>query len=210
MRRVLIFVAIGVIFSGCARTFFSIDPSAISYTGTKHLADDVYITYRYNVQEMNANRPYARKERKKDMRLIAVEIRNNSTTEFILNRDSLSILTPTGGEVQVLETGTYTKAIRQYSETFVIFYGLAGFGVAWGSDSNGEEFFNMSYNPIPLAVGVGNAIFAESSNSKQKRNLLAFEIFDKPIEPGEKLYGLLPVQTEGHPELIFKYLNQNE
>ena len=210
MKRVFILVTIGVILSSCARTYYAIDPSAIEYTGTKKLADDVYITYRYNVQEMNANRPYARKERKKDMRLIAVEISNNRTTEFTLNRDSLSILTTLGGEVQFLETRQYTKAIRQYSETFVIFYGLAGIGAAWGSDPNGEGFFNMSYNPIPLAVGVGNAIFAESSNSKQKRNLRAFEIFDKPVAPGKKLHGLLPVQTEGLPELIFKYSDQND
>lgn len=94
----------------------------------------------------------------------------------------------------------YTKAIRQNLNSLC--YGLAGIGYEWG-ESNGQEYSNFTYNIIPLLIGIGNAVVAENSNSKQKNNLEETEIFNKTISPGASLYGLVAIEESGFPELFF-------
>lgn len=202
MRNTTLSIFLVLLISGCARKFHEIDPSIYNFENEKLLTEGVQVSYFYDVQQNVRNKPYARKERNKSLKLIAIKIKNNSDSSLLITRDNFFIKTFSGKNIQILYPIEYTKAIRQKSEFFVLFYGLAGIGYEWG-ESNGQGYSNFTYNFIPLLIGIGNAVVAETSNSKQKNNLAETNIFNKTISPGASLYGLLAIEESGFPELFF-------
>lgn len=207
MKKKLFYFTLLLLFTSCARTYHVIEPSLYNYENKKTLTDEVSISYYYNVQHQGNNKPYARKERKKHKRLVAIKMVNNSDSVITLSQENFYIKTSSGRDIRIIDDVTYTKAIRQYSETFVLFYGLAGISYRWES-VNGQVSTELTYNPIPLIIGIGNAIYAEISNSKQKQNLANNQIFNKPIHPKSSLYGLIAIEEAGYPELNFFYYNE--
>jgi hypothetical protein len=204
MKKLIPILVFAIALSSCARTYHAINPAVWNYDNSKVIADNVIISYRYDVQNAVQNKPYARKETKKNLKLLAIRIENNSKSPIQFKKENFVIKTNNGRDIKIVDPLLYTKKIRQYSETFVLFYGLAGIGYQWG-EINGESYSQFTYNFIPLIIGVGNAIFGEISNGKQKEEILEKQIFDKTILPGERFYGIITIEEVSFPELNFFY-----
>lgn len=204
MKKLFQLLVITVLFSGCARTYHAIRPEIYNYDNKKFVTEELNVSYFYDVQNHSRNKRYARKERKQDFKLMAIKVENNSDSILILTRDNFYIKTASGRDIKIVAPEMYTKLVRQYSETFVLFYGIAGIGYTWGEE-NGEKFSKVTYSPLPLIIGVGNAIYAGISNSNQKKNLIEKDIFNKPIYPKSSIYGLIAISESGFPELNFFY-----
>jgi len=194
--------------TGCARTYHVINPSILHHENKKTLKKDVDISYLYNVQNLMQNKPYERKENKKNIHLLSVRIENNSNSPITITKENFQIKTSSGKEIKIIDPLLYSKTIRQYSETFLLFYGLSGIGYEWGT-VNGESYSKLTYSPLNLIIGIGNTIFAENSNAKQKKNLIENDIFNKTIHPHSSITGLIAVYTLSYPELNFFYFDTN-
>jgi hypothetical protein len=160
-------------------------------------------TKKYGMQEFVQNKKYARKERKKNIKLISVKIENLSDAPITINAGNFLIKTATGRDIPIIPAEEYTQKIRQYSETFVLFYGLAGIGYVSTTTPEGQTTSEWTYSPIPLIIGIGNAIFASVANSNQKKNLAENNIFGKTIQPKSSIYGLIAIKEQSFPELNF-------
>jgi hypothetical protein len=198
------FVLFLAILASCARSFHTLNPTMYYFDNTKPLTEEINVSYLYDIQNISRNKPYARKERKKYIKLVALKIDNNSDKELILTRDNFAIKTSSGRDIEIISNEQYNKAIRQYSGTYALFYGLSGFGYEWG-EVNGEEYSTLSYNFLPLIIGVGNAFFAEASNNNQKQNMNNLQIYGKSLKPHSSMHGLIAIKDMGYPELNFYY-----
>jgi hypothetical protein len=174
------------------------------------ITDEVNTSYLYDVQNKEQNKPYARKERKKGMKLIAVSIENNGEYPITLTKENFFIQTHSQKTIRIIDSELYAQTIRQFSEVFLLAYGIAGIGVIVEQQSNfggtTTTETSVTYNPIPLCIGIGNAIFAGSSNKNQKTNLIENNIFNTPILPKTTLYGLVAIDETSYPELDFKFI----
>lgn len=193
------------LFTSCARTYHTISPALYNFDNKKSLTENINVSYMHDVQQLNDNKPYARKERKKDIKLVAIKVENLSDTTITLTSSNFFIKTGSGRDIPIISPNEYTKKIRQYSETFILFYGLAGAGIIAEETPEGDVNTKFYYNPIPGLIGLGNAIFAATSNSKQTKNIASNSIFNKPIQPNSSIYGLIPIQDHTYSELNFFY-----
>jgi len=203
MKKVFKFVLASLMLFSCARSFHTINPAIYNFDNNKVLAEDINISYKYGCQELAQNKPYSRKERIKNIKLISIKIENQSNSEVTINKDNFVIKTASGRDIVIISSEEYSKAIRQYSETFALFYGLAGITYLSITTPEGKTTTEWGYNPIPLVIGLGNAIFAEVANSNQKKNLALYNIFGKTIMPNSTIYGLLAINETSFPELNF-------
>lgn len=204
MKELFYFSLLMILFSGCARTYNTINPAMYNFENKKDASESITVSYLYNLQEINSNKPYARKERKKHIRLVALKIENNSDEQEILDPSNFIIKSSGGRNIRVIPPEEYCKEIRQYSETFVLFYALGGIGYKY-ENVNGETTHEFAYNPIPAVIGLGNAIFAENANRKQKKNLIEHNVFNKPIPGKSSIYGLIAIDDPTFSELNFLY-----
>jgi len=209
MRKIFQFLVLTFIFSSCARKYHNINPSRYTYENKMAITDEVNTSYLYDVQNKEQNKPYARKERKKGMKLIAVSIENNGEYPITLTKENFFIQTHSQKTIRIIDSELYAQTIRQFSEVFLLAYGIAGIGVIveqsnFGGTTTTET--SVTYNPIPLCIGIGNAIFAGSSNKNQKTNLIENNIFNTPILPKTTLYGLVAIDETSYPELDFKFI----
>lgn len=191
--------------SSCAKKYYSITPSSSNYENRARTTGSLKVSYLYDVQFAEHNERYAEKERKYDLKLLAVKIENVSNKPVQLQKEKMSITTATGRSISVIDHSFYTKKVRQKPENYVLFYGISGIGVYGEQDINGNVDLRVTYNPIPLAIGIGNAIVAGMANNKQSRNLSSNDIFGKTIAPGTHIDGLIAIGEQGYPELIFNY-----
>ena len=204
MRKLFPIFLLIILITSCARSYHTIYPEFYNYDNKKPFIEGITVSYFYDVQNHVRNKPYARKERKNGLKLVAIKVENKSDSAITLTRQNFNIQTSSGRNIYILENSAYTSIIRQFPETFIIFYGLAGIQYEWGN-VNGESYSRVTYNPIPIIVGIINAIIAGNSNSKQKENLEKNEIFNRTIHPNSSIFGLIAIKEAGYPELNFIY-----
>ena len=207
-----LFGIVSFIFSGCARVYHTIDPDLHRFENKKELMENVDIYYSYGAQKMAGNKPATRKENKRGVTLIAVQIHNNSDEPVRLSENLFSIHSGSGRMIAILNSLSYMDATQQSAPSFVIWYGLAGIGYTRESSTgpSGTATTNtFTWSPLPLAIGVINAIIAGVANKKQRDNLFVESIFDRTIAPKSVLSGLIPIGENRYSELHFSY-GENE
>ncbi len=203
LKLFLIFLFISLI-SGCARSYHIINPTTVYYNNTKPLTEDVKISYKYDEQLNARNKRYSKKEKKNNMALIAVKVENNSNSTLVLNSNNFQVFTSSGTTLPFISGNTYTEVVKQITGIYLL-YGIAGLSYSWGTDVNGNEFKEITFNPIPLLIGLGNTLLAHFANKSQIKSIQLNRILDKPILPGSSLSGFLILPVSGYPELNFVY-----
>jgi hypothetical protein len=136
---------------------------------------------------------------------IGVKIENLSSQTINLTPSSFHVRSETVSK-DILSPETYAKKIRQH-------VGLHLLHALWGpwsfsyqeNPTTGETTTNFIYIPIGLIVGIGNAVHASNAN---KANLAAHKrstIWSRPINPGETVYSLMPIQILNNEKIQFSY-----
>lgn len=175
----LTLLIIAVYLSSCAAFYRNIGPEKINYPPAL-VKEKVEIAYRYDVLRDAGNKKYPKSEIKKNIRVVAVKITNNSDTTVEIARDldfycgssRVTLLTP----LDIKET------IKQSWPA----YALYGIGCISGS-------------PLDIIVfggiGVGNMAVAGSSNKKLFLELMKYDIRNKVLNKGESVVGLIGFET---------------
>jgi hypothetical protein len=158
-----------MLLSSCAASFTSLNPKSFYYSNTT-ITDSVKLSYKYNVLTERGNKKYAKKELKMGVKITAIKIVNNGN-ETLRHGENFKFVS---GDKDVIPLDPLTTFQKVKQKT-------------------------TSHYPIGLVVGpglaIGNLLYASSSNSKFKEELLQYDVLGKDIKPGETGTFLLSFQN---------------
>jgi hypothetical protein len=148
--------------------------------------EDAGMKYGYllDVLSWTRNKKYAKKEVKKGLRVVQVQI-TNDTEEPILVREDVRVFIG-GEEVRMVEIPMAVEALKQRWLLYLLYIGL----IPSITICNGT---NCETTPIPIGLGIAalNIALASNANKSFERDLMYQNIRDRVIEPGETTTGLI-------------------
>jgi hypothetical protein len=196
---VLLFTA-AIFFCSCAANYKTVRPNALNYN---NLSTDSSLTfsYKYDVLMEAGNKRYAKKEQKKNVKVVAVKITNNTSSDLHFNTD---IKLYAGlQEAVVVDPVVVHKELKQTVPTYLFYLLLTP--MRFYVYKNGATTTNL---PIGLFLGpglsIGNMVEAGSSNTRLRNNLLRYNIQNKTIRAGETVTGLVSIRDIGFNPLSIK------
>lgn len=201
MKVLKIFLLLSVVLflTGCASGYREINPEGLSYQSSSR-KQDVSVEYKYDL----LRKKYSKKEQKKDIRLVALRISNNSERDLVFGRD-IKVNFDNGDQVILLGREKVFSELKQHPASYLFYLLLTPISVyTTNSNSNGYDMDTESF-PVGLIVGPGlaggNLIAAASANKKFKNELAAYDILGKTIPKGETVYGLLGLRADNYEAL---------
>ncbi len=196
IKITFLFIVIASLTS-CASGYKMIEPKTINYVSTNE-TDNVKLEYKYDLLD----KKYAKKEIKKEVRLVAVKITNNSNKDIMFGGNT-KLTYENGTEISVLENDKVFKTLKQSPASYLFYLLLTPLNFTTSSSSG-----NSSSTPIGLIVGPGltggNMIAAISANKKFKTQMLEYNINGSIIKKGETKYGLIGIKSDSFDSLKLK------
>ncbi len=194
-----------VLFTSCASSYNAINTSQQNYVNKQVIEGYMEIGYKYDLYSSSDNKKYFKKEKLYGYKTIAIEIKNISSIPVLITADNFRVYTGEK-EVPTVDLNTYLMNVKQLSGTYLL-HGLWGpWSIQTWSDSNGHSGGKVTYLPVGLAIGIINAIIASGANKKHSENIEELNIFNKTIEPNEKITGIICLKHDTYDQLTFKYL----
>jgi hypothetical protein len=200
-------ILLGII-SSCAASYKSVAPETFSYN-SKHTLDSVELQYKYAVLRDRGNNKMANKEDKRNIKLVAVKITNNSNDNITVGEQYKFF--SGNKELELLRPEYIQQTVKQNSLSYLP-YLLLTFWQLQVTVSKQNEYGSIEDKtnvfPIGLVVGPGitafNIIKASKSNNKFLDELNKYSLINQPIKPGETKFGLIGIDAGDYDPLMFK------
>ena len=190
--------------TSCASGYKKIAPKEINYLST-NIDNGVKLEYKYDL----LHKKYAKKEEKKDVKLVAVKITNESDKDLMFGKDT-KLTFENGKEVFVMENERVFKALKQSPASYLFYLLLSPINIYTTKTTydNGYNQDSSSSFPIGIILGPGiaggNMIAASSANAKFKSELMVNNINGTVIRIGETKYGLIGIKSNSFEALKIK------
>lgn len=172
--------------TSCASTYHPINPSRLNYTSYAEGAD-IDFSYKYNVMSLRNNKKYYKKENKKHIQVVAINITNN--TDRDINYNDLDFYMGKR-EVNPLESEYVYSQLKQGVPIYLLYLLLTPLKL-YTYNGNGT----VNETPIGFGLGpgltLGNMATAGSANARFKDELQMHDLTNRVIKPGETVYGLV-------------------
>lgn len=186
-------VSAAVLLSGCAGSYRAIQPERItSYQPAGRAGDAVDFSYRYSALLTNgANKKYVKKERKRGYQIVAVQLRNNTSTDLNFSRDlELSF---GGRPIQPVSSLQASQDLKQGVAIYLLY--ILGIGQVGGTTNpyTGQTTGGTIFPWGPVAAG-GNMLVASGANKNMRNELASYDLTNKVLRPGETVYGIIPLR----------------
>lgn len=180
-----------IIFSltGCASYYRAIGPEKINYPPTINV-EKVALSYRYDVLRDAGNKKFVNNEFKRNMKVVAVKLINNSDTTINISKN----LSFYSGSSKILLLNPYDikMQIKQSAPSYALY--LIGC---------------ISLAPLDIAVfggiGVGNIIIANTANKNLLKELERYDITNKELKKGESIIGIIGFEALHSDPLTVKF-----
>ena len=189
---------IAIVLTSCATSYVPIEPESINY-GSADSTKDVIFEYKYDVLE----KKYGRKEKKKKIKLLSVKITNNTSKDFTLGKDYM-LINDNKQEILLLDSNQLYKPIKQNVATYFLYLLLTPIKLFETKERNGFEEQEVIF-PIGYVLGPGitalNVIKASNGNSKLKKELEQYNLFNKTIKAGQTIHGILGFSAKNYSSL---------
>ncbi|MEO0899929.1 MAG: hypothetical protein AAFY71_26180 [Bacteroidota bacterium] len=194
--KILSFGFILLLFTSCAGTYNSVRPDSYNY-GATEFGDGLEINYKHAILKEAGNKKYAKKEDKKDIKLIGVRLKNfTSRTISVANEVEFFV----GGQaVNPLMPEVTHKLIKQRSASHLLYLLLTPMVATVGE--SGDIPLGLVVAP---GLAIGNGLVARNSNKKLLAELEDYNLLNKEIAPGETIYGILAVRDVGYDPVQVK------
>lgn len=177
-----------IILSSCASSYKPIGPQGLDYRNVSQ-QDGIDFSFKYEVLSLRGNKKYAKKEEKRDVDVVAVKITNNTNNALHFNRDMKIV--SNGRELIPMEREVVGKKIKQGVAIYLLYALLTVQTQSGGcTPTNGCNIDTKIY-PIGIPIAIGNMAVAGSANGSFKNELLAYDLNNKVIEPGQTVHGIL-------------------
>jgi len=195
-------ISISLLLTSCAGAYHPIKPGILSYNAHNNL-DQIDFSYKYGVNQERQNKKYAKKEIKKGVSVIAVQIKNNTNKPIVI-KDNISFYA-NNQRVYPLEPLALKSMLKQQGG-YYLFYLLFTPMTFTTFDGNGNVQSSYPYGLVlGPALAFGNLIGASTANKTMINEFSKENIITKTIEPGEKVSGLMAIKTFDYPELTIRY-----
>jgi hypothetical protein len=191
-------LAVFIIFCGCAQSYRAINPSNIGYTSSMDL-QDIILSYRYDVLNEKGNTKFSKKERKNNVKVVAVKIKNNS--DRIVNIGKNAAFYNGNAILYPLDALTTRNALKQSVPSHLLYLLLSPLTLS----VNGSDPFPIGLILGP-AISGGNMIAAGSANNDFYNELSQYDILYRDINPGETVYGLVGFSNMNYAPLSIKLI----
>lgn len=191
-----------VLLNSCASPYKMINPKSLNYLSSNK-SDDVLLEYKYDLLD----KKYAKKEEKKDVKLVAIKVTNNTDRDLIFGKD-IKLTYENGSEIYIMDNQSTFKMLKQSPATHLFYLLLTPVNL-YTTKTNGYGMQEQtSSTPIGLILGpglaAGNMIAAGSANKKFNNEMLEYDINDKSIPKGETVYGLIGIHSESFNSIKVK------
>jgi len=197
----LLFLLSVMFLTSCASGYKVIEPRSINYISTNE-SNGVTLSYKYDLLE----KKYAKKEEKKDIKLVAIKITNSTENDLMFGRD-IKLTYENGSEVIPMENESVFKNLKQSAASYLFYLLLTPVNLYTTKTTNGVQE-TTSATPIGLILGpglaAGNMIAAGSANKKFKEELLEYNLNGTIIKAGETKHGLIGIKSDSFDALKIK------
>jgi len=204
MKKLLILGLTMFFFSGCATRFIKMNPELNFYSMEKNINKDVKIEYDFDAMSESRNNTYDHREDRKNLQLLSVKIKNESTETLVFTDENLKIKTLLGVPISI-ETNEdiYIHKIQQKRLGGYMLYGLAGASLYWTSPGNR---YSLTINPIAVLIGVYNVALGIHGNSRFKKSMKTYNLFNQTVAPNTTFNGFIILNENiEKQELNFQY-----
>jgi hypothetical protein len=166
-------------------------PERFLYKSSPAQSDDLSglkLAYRYGVLAESGNKRYAKKEIRSGIRLVAVEI-TNETDQPVTFGESVEIFSG-DQKIPVVEQEVVNKHLKQKGGWY-LFWSLF---VVVINKCDGDD---CSSTPLPVGLGIGlvNLSIASGANKNFANDLRRYYLLNKEIQPGETVSGLIGIRA---------------
>ena len=204
MKKLLILGLTMFFFSGCATRFIKMNPELNFYSMEKNINKDVKIEYDFDAMSESRNNTYDYREDRKNLQLLSVKIKNESTETLVFTDENLKIKTLLGVPISI-ETNEdiYIHKIQQKRLGGYMLYGLAEASLNWTSPGNR---YSLTINPIAVLIGVYNVALGIHGNSRFKKSMKTYNLFNQTVAPNTTFNGFIILNENiEKQELNFQY-----
>ena len=198
-KIVFLFLAVFLI-SSCASPYKLINPSLVDFK-VKNSTDDVSIKYKYNL----LHKAYAKKEKRRGVELVAVQIINNSDKDLIFGQD-LSLTNYDGSKLYIMDKENAYESLKQSQAPF-LFYLLFP-PIRIDPLSGIETQYRLEYSKRSHLIGpilmLINILSVEVENKHFKEELDSSYLENQTIKMGDTLSGLIGIKSNSYDEIRIK------
>jgi len=207
------FLAFGSILvgTGCAGSYKAIQPDRIAtYQSTATFpASPVEFSYQYSALITHGgNKKYLKKERKRGYQVVAVKVKNNTSTELQFGRD----LELSFGNRPIMPVPAVQAAsdLKQGVAIYLL-YLLLNFQIGGTTTSNGygqTTTTGGTFLPTGPFIAAGNMVGAGMANANLRKEFMQYDIANKIIRPGETVFGIISLRETNVAPLNLSLRNQ--
>ncbi|MDD3078664.1 MAG: hypothetical protein PHH37_06135 [Paludibacter sp.] len=186
MKRILLFslfIACILLLSSCAQSYYALSPEKTTYIASNNL-NDINLHYRYDILNESGNRKLSKKEKKQNIKIVAVKIINN--TDHIINIGNNAAFFSGNTLIYPMDAISIRNNIKQSVPSYLWYLLLSPLTFSFnGSDPA----------PIGLLLGPGiaggNMLVAGTANKSFYNELTKYDILNRDIQVGETVYGIV-------------------
>jgi hypothetical protein len=200
--RKLLLLSFTIFLVSCASSYKPFRLRDYEYSSGNNILDSLAIAYAPGLQGISDNGWYARKERKYKMTALAVRIENSSSTSLTIGKEDLRV-----------SVGDYTRKLfnpEEYSARVKQRVGIHLLHTLYGPwitvstvDQYGRSETDVYFIPVGAVIGIINATKASKANRANAADIRRLQIWNKPIKPGEIMYGIILVEGSRYDNFIF-------
>ena len=200
--KIIFLSSCALLLNSCASGYKSINPSSINYV-SKNINNAVTLEYKYDLLDNK----YAKKEKSKTVKLIAIKVSNNSDRDLVFGTD-ISLSYENDATLYLMEKETIYKTLKQSPTSYLWFLLLSPVQISKTETNSYNSSGTTSSFPVGLILGPGiaggNMIVASSANKKFNADLNDYNINGKTIKKGETVYGLVGINSNNFDAIKIK------
>jgi hypothetical protein len=186
--------------AGCAASYKPMFPASFNYSIKSNLSDSLDFGYKYDVLRQTENKKLAKKEVKKNFKLVAVKITNNTGRKLNIQKDVSFYLG--SNEVTPLSPESSKSVLKQNVAGYIPYAILTITKLIITKDFE-TKVYPIGYILGPLLTGANMGI-ANSANKNLLKNLNENNIYIQDLEPGKTGFGLIGVLDNNYSEISVK------
>ena len=189
----LLIVALCIFSIQCASGYKAINPASLNYK-SPNASESVAVDYKYNLM----SKKYAKKEDKKNLSIVAIQITNNTESDLI-GGQNLRLVNSTGNPLNRVSNDVAYAQLKQSTPVYLLYLLLTPLRLDINTGTS------SSSTPIGYGVGPGitalNMITAGSANGKFKEELATYNFDGMTIKPGETVHCIIGINSSDSGEI---------
>ena len=181
---------------GCAHGYNALQPTKIAYSASNSM-EDVSLSYRYDILNEKGNTKLSKKEKKQNIKLVAVKITNNTDKVISIGNNAAFYCGST--MIYPMDAIWIKNTLKQSVPSYLFYLLLTPLTLT----VNGSHPFPVGLILGPMLSG-SNMLVAANANKNFYNELVQYDIVNREIQVGETVYGLVGFRNLDYSPLTIK------